>query len=162
MIEPQERRDFLCDPRALCCFHRYISFSFLTRLAGGCSTSLAAPTLSCLPPTRGALAGACPGVLLEAQLPRCAQSPLQHVLISSGQPDMRHAHSSPSAGNGDEHVGLFGDKLGLLLRCQHQVTVTLLLRGERCEYPAAHTKIRRPHVRAFLGAFQAQCDPAEV
>src|SRR6185503_16496876 len=58
--------------------------------------------------------------------------------------------------------GLLLDEVRLLLRREHEIPVALLLRGERSEYPAAHTEVGRPHVRALFGTFQAESNPAKI
>jgi len=50
----------------------------------------------------------------------------------------------------------------LLLRREHQVTVALVLGGERGEDPAGYAEIGRAHMRAFLHRFEAQSNPAEI
>jgi len=71
-------------------------------------------------------------------------------------------HSSESARNRQKDFGRILDKRGLLFRSEHQIAVALLLRGERREYSATDPEIGRAHVRAFLGAFQAQGNPSKV
>jgi predicted enzyme related to lactoylglutathione lyase len=63
---------------------------------------------------------------------------------------------------GTKTFWLFLNESSLLLRRQHQVPVTLALRGESCEYPAADTEIGHSHMRAFFGAFQTQRNSTEV
>ena len=75
---------------------------------------------------------------------------------------MRHPHSAPASGDGEEYVGGFGDKQLLLLRREHQVAIALLRVGEGREDFAADAEIDGAHVRAFLYTFQAQGDFAEI
>jgi hypothetical protein len=75
---------------------------------------------------------------------------------------MRRARAAPSSRYRQKQFRLLLDKRGLLLRSEHQVAVTLLLRGERRENPAANTKIGRAHVRALFRAFETQRDAAEI
>ena len=75
---------------------------------------------------------------------------------------MGHSHPSPSARNRQENSRQFSDEFRLLLECEFQVPVTLVLRGERGKDPSAYTEVRRPHVRAFLCPLEAQGNPAEI
>ena len=96
------------------------------------------------------------------QIPSCAQSPSEHIFTRLGEPDMSCAHPAPSTFDWDEDIRHFGNKIRLLLRSQHEVAVAVFLSGERGEDPATHTKIRRAHMRAFLSAFQAECDASKI
>lgn len=69
---------------------------------------------------------------------------------------MRGSVSAPAPRDRQEDAGLLSDEFGLLFGSQHQVAEALALRRERSEDPPAHAEIRRPHVRAFLRARQAQ------
>jgi len=64
--------------------------------------------------------------------------------------------------NGQENFRQFRNEVRLEFRGKHQVTVTFVLRGEGGEDPALHPEVSCSHVRAFLGAFEAESDPAEI
>src|SRR6266403_2092826 len=96
-----------------------------------------------------------PRILFHPQLPSRAQSSSQHVLVRLRQPNVGTSHPSPTTRNGQEHLRQLLDKLRLQLRCEHQVAVTLVLRGERGEDPTSYTKVSRPHMRTFLRTFEA-------
>jgi hypothetical protein len=68
-------------------------------------------------------------------------------------------HPAP---NGQKNFRQLPDEVRLQFWREYQVTVALVLRGERGEDPASYTEVRRPHVRSFLGPFEAQCNPAEI
>src|ERR1700737_4991250 len=87
-----------------------------------------------------------PRILFHPQLPSRAQSASEHVLAHFRQPNVGAPHPSPSTRNGQEHFWQLLDKLRLQLRCEHQVTVALVLRGERSEDPASYTEASRSHV----------------
>jgi hypothetical protein len=75
---------------------------------------------------------------------------------------MRCTVPSPAAGYGQKYTRGFRDKGGLLLGCEHQVAITLLLCCERGEDAPAYAKIRRAEVRALFGPFEAESEPAEI
>src|SRR5258708_9260210 len=125
--------------------------------------SFVAFILCCSPAYRGcALLRTWPDVLFSPQPPCRAQSACQDIFIRRSQANVGHSHPSPATCNGHEHVRLLLTELGLLFRREHQVAVTLLLRGERGEYPAPDTEVRRPHMRSLFHALQAQGNPAKI
>src|SRR4030088_3345072 len=87
-----------------------------------------------------------PRILFHPKLPSRVQSASQHVLVRFCQPNVGTSHPSPPTRNGQEHFWQLLDKLRLQLRCEHQVTVALVLRGERSEDPASYTEVGRSHV----------------
>src|ERR1700677_952839 len=102
------------------------------------------------------------GVLVDPNLPRRPQRAGQQILVGLRQPNMCSSVASPAARHRQEDLGLFRDEIGLLFRREHQVAVALFLRSERSENPSADAEVRRAHVRAFLGAGQAQRQPSKV
>jgi carbonic anhydrase/acetyltransferase-like protein (isoleucine patch superfamily) len=64
--------------------------------------------------------------------------------------------------NWQKDLRQLADEFGLLLRSEHQVAITIFLRSQRGEDSAAHAKIGRTHVGAFLGAFKAQSNSSEI
>src|SRR6185437_2562202 len=75
---------------------------------------------------------------------------------------MCRSHSSPTACNWHKHFRLLFHKRRLLLRCQHQIAVALILRGKGGEDFSANTEIGSAHMRPFFCAFKAQCNAAKV
>jgi len=101
-------------------------------------------------------------VLFYPQLPGGTQGAGEHVFGRLRQTNVGHSHSSPSAVNGQEDVRQFADKVGLLLRGEHQVAVAFVLRCEGGEDAASHAEVGGSHVRAFFCALEAQSNAAEV
>jgi len=58
--------------------------------------------------------------------------------------------------------GQLPNEVRLLLERKLQVAVALVLGGERGENFALDAEVWRAHVRAFLSAFEAQGDSAEI
>ena len=75
---------------------------------------------------------------------------------------MGSAVASPASGDGNEEVGLVGDKGLLQFRGEHNVAVALLDGGEGGEDAASYAKIYGSHVGAFFGAFEGESDAAEI
>ena len=75
---------------------------------------------------------------------------------------MRHTHAAPAAGNRHKNIRLFGNEVSLLVGGKHQVAETLSLRRERREDSSADAEIRRTHMRALFGSFEAEGDSAKV
>src|SRR5581483_4582198 len=72
------------------------------------------------------------------------------------------AISAPPAWNRHKDVRHLRHECSLLLGVQHQIAVSLLHGCESGENAAAHAKIDRAHVRAFLGPVEAERDAAKV
>src|SRR4051794_38959246 len=66
-------------------------------------------------------------VLLYPELPSGSEGSGENVLSGFGQTDLGHAHPSPTAGNGQEDVGSFVDKILLLLGGEHEIPVAEFL-----------------------------------
>src|SRR6266567_4077083 len=75
---------------------------------------------------------------------------------------MSSAVPSPSAGNWNEDIRLVCHECRLLFGSEHQVAVTLALRGEGGKDAAAHAEIRCAHMRTFFGTFKAQSDATKI
>src|SRR5262249_24073151 len=97
-----------------------------------------------------------------ARRPRCPETAAQHALIHNGGPDMVRSMPDHPAMEGHDHLGKLRHKHCLLLRRQHQVSVTLLLVRQRRKNPPAHPEVHSPHVRALLRSLQAQRNPPKV
>ena len=101
-------------------------------------------------------------VVIHSQFPCCVQSAFQDSWVRFGENDMGHSHASPPTLDGDEDFWSFANEVGLLLGREFEVAVTFGLRCEGGEDTSADTKVGRAHVRTFLGAFQAECNAAEI
>jgi hypothetical protein len=112
-------------------------------------------------PTR-ASAGSCGGILVDTQLPGSVQSTGQDVPIGLGQPNVGSTHPAPAAGDRNEQIGRLGHELRLHLRCEQQVSETVLDGSQRGENAPAHPEVHRTHVRSFRSAIEAQGDPAKI
>jgi hypothetical protein len=64
--------------------------------------------------------------------------------------------------NRQEDIRKLFNEVRLLLRCQHEIPVTVGLGSQCCENPSANAKIRGAHVRTFLRPLETQRDPSEI
>src|SRR5581483_1911321 len=96
-----------------------------------------------------------PFILLHSVFPRCAECPSKHILTGLREADVRRSRAAPATVDRQEDVGHLADEVSLLLRGEHQVSVSLLLRGESGEDSASNAEIGGAHMRAFFRAFEA-------
>lgn len=75
---------------------------------------------------------------------------------------MGHAHASPTTMDGQENIGEFADKGGLLFGSEHEIAVAEMFGSESSEDPAADAEIGLTHVGAFFSAFEAKSNAAKV
>lgn len=101
-------------------------------------------------------------VLVGPDFPGGEECAGEQVLVRFRKDDVGSAVAAPSTGDGKEDVWSFGDELRLNFGREHEVSVSLVLGGERGEDAAANAEIGGAHVRAFFGTFEAQGQPAEV
>lgn len=87
---------------------------------------------------------------------------MKDVFGGGSETDVGRAHAAPSAMNGEEDIGCFGDEVGLLPGREHEVSVTERFGGESGKDFAADAEVGRAHVRAFFGSVEAEGDAAKV
>src|SRR2546430_1295765 len=75
---------------------------------------------------------------------------------------MRRAVSPPAAGHWNENIRQVLQKHLLLLRGEHQISITLLRMRKCAENSAVHAKVRSAHVRTFFRFLKTQRNPPEV
>jgi hypothetical protein len=85
-------------------------------------------------------------ILLNPQLPCSSKRPGEHIFRRGCQPDVGSAIASPASMDGNENFGHFFDKQGLLLGCEHQVSISLLGGGERRKNATSDAKVGRSHM----------------
>src|SRR5256885_10485565 len=75
---------------------------------------------------------------------------------------MRRAVSPPSTRNRNKNIRQVLHKHLLLLRREHQISITLLRMRKCAENSAVHAKVRSAHVRTFFHSLKTQRNPPEV
>src|SRR5262249_39280406 len=62
----------------------------------------------------------------------------------------------------EEYFRQLADEISLLFGGEHQIAVALFLSRQSSKDPASNAKIRRAHMRTFLGSFEAESDAAKI
>src|SRR5215469_8845068 len=91
-------------------------------------------------------------ILLAAKLPCSVKGSCEDVFSGGCETDVGCAVASPTAGDGEEEVGLVGDEGLLQVGREHEVAVAELDGGERGEDVASDAEVGGSHVGTLFRA----------